>query len=176
MTMSKTTRLEDKSAQREARYAPRRPKRDPATYCLPALLAAAITTNRSELCEVFAKQLEAVSDEAGDEIRIGHAMIAKKSIPDMARLIGDLLDDRASMTLRLHDLETGLKNVRNQITAFEAAMDDALGHASGEDLEEDDDERDAQEAAIQRLLDAGYTAKQIEDAADKLAADHAPIA
>jgi hypothetical protein len=162
MTVSKATRLEDKSAQREARYAPRRPKRDPATYCLPALLAAAITTNRSELCEVFAKQLEAVSDEAGDEIRIGHAMIAKKSIPDMARLIGDLLDDRASMTLRLHDLETGLKNVRNQITAFEAAMDDALGHAHGTDLEDDEDD-EAEDPSpteiVQHLLKASDLGK-----------------
>jgi hypothetical protein len=154
MTMSKATRLEDKSAQREARYAPRRPKRDPATYCLPALLAAAITTNRSELCEMYANQIMGTPAMAG--------AITPRQIADMARLIGDLLADRASMTLRLHDLETGLKNVRNQITAFEAAMDDALGHAHGTDLEDDEDaeaEDPSPTEIVQHLLKASDLGK-----------------
>ena len=125
--MSKSTRLEDKSAQREARYAPRRPKRDPATYQLPQMLAAAIATNRGELCEAFAR---AVLDERNEGV-------PRQSVADMARMIGDLIEDRHLMLLRLQDLQDGLKQVRNQVAAFEVAMADALGHAHGTDLEED---------------------------------------
>jgi hypothetical protein len=66
------------------------------------------------------------------------------------------------MTLRLHDLETGLKNVRNQITAFEAAMDDALGHAHGTDLEDDEDaeaEDPSPTEIVQHLLKASDLGK-----------------
>jgi hypothetical protein len=130
--MSAATRRERKDAEAEARQ-PKRQARDPKTYNLPPAIGAAVSSNRAVFCEYFATALEAAAAEVKEP-----QVVQPLQVADMARLIGDLLEDRASRMLVIHDLQTKLKNVHRQVTSFQAALEDAVGHDHGEDLEDDD--------------------------------------
>lgn len=124
-----------KAAQKAEEKRPRPVKRDPATYNLPAMVAAAVATNRKQLCDAYAASIMAAGTGA-DNVEMPATELGK--VADMARLIGDLLEDRQHMLIQLHSLNTSLKNVRNQIAAFHIAVQEAIGDAHGVDAEDDD--------------------------------------
>lgn len=79
------------------------------TYNLPAAIATALSTDRYQICEAFANAVEELPDLPAD---------AQAHIAGMARLIGDLLTDRALMRSTLVHLGNRIEQSRDQFDAL----------------------------------------------------------
>lgn len=87
-----------------------------ATYDIPDVLATAINTDRGELCELFACQLDSNNPLAAT----------------LSRIIGDLLNDRRETQNILIALEESCEQTGKQFDAFAHKVAAAQAHIRGE--------------------------------------------
>ena len=85
------------------------------TYELPALLAAALSTDRPELARLWAK-------DPGQEIR------------EVGELLADLLEDRRRYKQRVQQLRTQLRSLQGTVKAAEMLLEEAEAAIGGVEL------------------------------------------
>jgi len=92
------------------------------TYFLPTPIAAAVRTNRAEFVDVYLDEME-TRIENGDDV--------DREKLEMARLIGDLLRDRADIQYRSHGIAERLRSVAGVIGSASDFADGLLAAAMG---------------------------------------------